>query len=297
MVLKVDQSLRDYIYSLIQRKIDDEFDFLKGFKVFFNPEFKPPEEDIYFRVSQLTGCLRKEWFRNKGYKQVKTPDDIITLTTGTLWHSFIQMVMEDSLIDFEKELTLQLSTGHKLIGHYDGIMDFQGKRVLLEFKTASVQSHKYLLKELAFTERTGKVNFGTTLYRYLLQDNTYYKMLLEAEGKSAEGIWIVMIYKSATKDIPYLFSFYTEYEPEFAEVLIRKAKAVDLYLKEDKLPPPTKEMWECRYCGYINCPLNPRYKKGGEKSEGVSDNAKKDSRTVEDNAETNIKKDSRPNRS
>ena len=259
-MVKVDQTLKEHILNnlagiLENRKNTTQFqiDLLES----YNEEEEVLKEKHYLRTSQLVGCMRKEYYRNLGYEQVMEPESFITLSAGTFYHHLIQTVLAKELVSKEGLLTYQLD-GVKISGHYDGVLALNGEKRILEIKTTSPFAFSKLMKEIADVEENyKKLSPNMTLFRYLLQANMYIKMLGD---KDVNGGWILIINKASVKGIPPLFSLKFDYDKRLPEIMIKKAQIIWKHFKEKKLPPPTKEKWECRYCGYVNCPLNARYK-------------------------------------
>ena len=259
-MLKVDQSLRDYILNNLTEILETKettAQFNINLLESYSEEEEVLREEQYLRTSQLVGCMRKEYYRNLGYEQKTEPESFITLSAGTFYHHLLQTILARELISKEGLLTYQLD-GIKISGHYDGILALNGEKRILEIKTTSPFAFSKLMKEIADVEADYKnLSPSMTLFRYLLQANMYIKML---DIPDINGGWILIVNKASVKGIPPLFSLKFDYDERLPEIMIKKAQIIWKYLQEKKLPPPTEEKWECRYCGYVNCPLNRRHK-------------------------------------
>lgn len=101
------------------------------------------EEQIMFHPSQIGQCLRKLWFKVKRHaapnKVSKDSDPLKTyliFEMGTYTHVFFQNLCARAGILIKREAPI-LDKKLGVVGHGDGILKLDNKRILLEIKTAN----------------------------------------------------------------------------------------------------------------------------------------------------------------
>lgn len=245
-MIKADQSLRDYIYQKIHHNIN----ILHSLPQiqYEDIEIPTPEEKFKTRVSQLTSCLRKEFFRYKKAPTFYDPKSYLSLQAGTFLHQLIQYTLKDDLISKEEKIEYQ----DLFTGHYDGIINFQNENSLIEIKSASPFALQKVLQEIAMVEKDYQsLNPNMTLYRYLIQANAYIYAL-----KDITSGWLILVNKASVKNIDTIFTMKFQYDENLAGVIINNAEKLADYIKNNTLPPPIESSWECSYCPYIKCDMN-----------------------------------------
>jgi len=199
----------------------------------------PPAKEPAFRASGVGGCQRKMMYKLLGYDERHDHVSVFTLQQGTLVHEMIQNYLQRAGVIESLEEELQILPNLK--GHYDGVIQLEGERYLLEIKT---------INHVAY-ERVSKYN--TVYKKYLLQAHCYMKAL---DLKKAiflfvnKGHTISDEFKADNPDIDPLFH---EVEIHFdkkiwAEVEEKLGELVKYF--DTKTMPPAKKVSECAYCNF-----------------------------------------------
>ena len=97
-------------------------------------------DDATFRASGIGGCSRKMMYQLLGYDSEPDHLSVFTLQQGTIIHEMIQGYLQRSGIieSLEEELNIL----PQLKGHYDGVIQINGERYLLEIKTINHQAYE-----------------------------------------------------------------------------------------------------------------------------------------------------------
>lgn len=224
-------------------------------------ESSQPIPSDYFRPSSLAGCQRMLYYMRKGAEQDKEKIDDVwaynmvgILESGTDRHERIQRVIQEmdktgslKMLDIEKVVKEIRKWGVKtefvkwnedktearcknedlrIYFQPDGVVEFEGKRMLLEIKTANIYKFNNVKKANA------------PLEEHIIQASAY--------GMGLDIDEIMFFYEDRDFTQHHLM-LYTITE-EDKDYIRKKVAKVDKCIQEDELPEAEKE--KCMYCSY-----------------------------------------------
>ena len=199
----------------------------------------PPSKEATFRASGVGGCQRKMMYALLGYDNNPDHVSVFTLEQGTLIHEMIQGYLQRAGVIESLEEELQILP--QLKGHYDGVLNINGERYLLEIKT---------INHVAY-ERVSKYN--TVYNKYILQAHCYMKAL------DIDKCLFLFVNKGHTvseefaENNPDIDKLFHEIEVKFDNKVWEEieTKISDLTIHfENKTMPPMKKVSECSYCSF-----------------------------------------------
>jgi len=123
----------------------------------------------YWSASSAGYCMRKNIFERLGVPKVEAEDEARkqrVFTAGHLFHEWIQQLTTDAKCTIAQEDELQ-DEDIMVRGHFDDIIQAEGKLILYDYKTANSRSFDYK-KELSHFHR---MQLGT--YLYMLRKGKY----------------------------------------------------------------------------------------------------------------------------
>jgi CRISPR/Cas system-associated exonuclease Cas4 (RecB family) len=202
---------------------------------------RPVAQEAKFRASGMGGCKRKMIYELMGYESEPDHVGAFTLEQGTLIHEMIQGYLQRAGVIESMEEELQILP--ELNGHYDGVINLNGERYLLEIKT---------INHIAY-ERVSKYN--TVYKKYVIQAHCYMKAL--GLNKCLflfvnKGHTVSEEFAQQNPDIDKLFH---EIEVRFDNKIWGEIESKVSELKEyfsSKTLPPMKKVSECSYCTFQN---------------------------------------------
>ncbi|MCM8767938.1 MAG: hypothetical protein NC921_04050 [Candidatus Omnitrophica bacterium] len=260
----VSQDLRDFIFNKLNIVLKNKDSILMledciSEHMVVDEEIIDINDKYNFRVSYLVSCPRKEFFKNKGEEPVIDAQSFITLSFGNALHKILQGTFNylGMLYDRE-ELLMYEGEKYNIIGHYDGIIEWEGQKSFIEIKTLSPFAFTKVLKELPIVEQNYEnLNRTMLIYRYLQQASSYIFLYQHSKNINLENNvhWLILVNKANVKGVPPLFTIKFSYDKNLVINLFNNADLIYDHLKSDILPPQTDLVWECKYCGYLNCPV------------------------------------------
>lgn len=175
-------------------------------------------------VTSAIACLRKSLFRYYIGEDVITDENWGNIITGQAIHEFIQKLLsniQNDNISFDFEVRVE---DDLLVGYIDAIMTINGKKYLLEFKSARDMPTK------PFSIHIQQLN--TYLY---LADKTIHP----------EMGFIVYLPKTA----PTLRVYRVTRNPEMYHYVVRRAEILKRCIENQEIPPAeyTDSCWFCTY--------------------------------------------------
>lgn len=108
-----------------------------------NRKLVPPAQEPVFRASGLGYCPRYTLYSFGGYEDAKTYQEVFTLNQGTKIHDIIQEYLKKDpnlLLALEDEITngdIPFTNGH-----FDGLLNIDGEKYLLEIKSQHVEAYQ-----------------------------------------------------------------------------------------------------------------------------------------------------------
>lgn len=184
------------------------------------------------RVSSLTGCVRKSWFSLRAEHRLETPSRHWARLRGTIFHHALENMGEGHV---ERRLTAFLYDSEVaafVTGRIDGYDP--ESTTLTDYKTSrrlpgSVRPHHY---------------HQVQLYAWLLVRNGF--------GLPST---IRLLYISMAKVRSFDVAVPTEQELVTLEAeLLERVRRI----LADRPPAAVPEQsWECKYCGFSQCPAHP----------------------------------------
>jgi CRISPR/Cas system-associated exonuclease Cas4 (RecB family) len=123
----------------------------------------PSTLGISGRASSLNkDCLRALWYESRGVERAPLPFTAeVVFATGRFWHEQVRAWLAAKgvvLVDVEREVRYR-EGGLDIIGHVDGVIVYEGKRYLLDIKSASDYGFKT-------AEEAGKGSYARQLALY-----------------------------------------------------------------------------------------------------------------------------------
>jgi len=188
-------------------------------------EQKERKRGIYY-VSDLYKCPRTKYYLYVVENKEMSVDVLRIFQTGHIFHEWIQRMLRkrNMLIASEVEIEYKIAEDIKLIGHYDALINLNGKHAILELKTT-----RKLPKE--------------ALKHHIEQINAYLCMTGIDSG------FIVYIEKNTFRTRTFL----VEADNRLFLESLTKTKKLDLLLYKGVVPEATfGERWECNYCEFVN---------------------------------------------
>lgn len=182
----------------------------------------------YFSVSEMTGCIRKAYYKRLKYKVnveslYKWPYLYLVLKVGNTVHSVVQ-----EFYDFDESEKTIISEKYKIKGRIDALKG----NILFELKTLDPNKFDNNYKEMHY--RQGLI------YAYIL--NNYYDY-------NIHGISIVYIMRTL-KDIK---SFNIPYDEKLAQSLMDNATYLKQSIESKVVPESIGKIEEdCKWCEYKN---------------------------------------------
>jgi len=203
-----------------------------------------------FRVSDMGRCYRMRiWKRQK--KEAEPFDDrtLRILEAGNIFHWWLQKRLEDSGTLLEKEGEVKTKDG-ELVGHFDALVEKDGKKLLYDFKTQHSNSFHHIRK------RGDKAK-----HHHMMQLMTYVYLLNEKYPDLTEGRLLLV-----SKDDLTLLEYGGKLE-EWKNRVEKDIKTLFDYWNKKITPPPIPQdpSWECQYCIFKN-QCDSKFK--GGKNEG-----------------------------
>ncbi|MBP7961451.1 MAG: PD-(D/E)XK nuclease family protein [Caldilineaceae bacterium] len=182
------------------------------------------------RVSGLVGCARKSWYGRTRSPMLETPSEHWSRLRGTIFHAALESMGEGHV---ERRLTAFLyddQVAAFITGRIDGYNPANG--VLTDYKTAirlpsRVRPHHQ--RQL-------------WLYAWLLWKN--------GVGLPA-SIRVIYIHMRAIRS----FDAVTPTEQDLAELERSLLQRLHLILAAEPPAARPEESWECKFCGYAECPM------------------------------------------
>ena len=196
-------------------------------------------DDATFRASGIGGCSRKMMYQLLGYDSEPDHLSVFTLQQGTIIHEMIQGYLQRSGIieSLEEELNIL----PQLKGHYDGVIQINGERYLLEIKTINHQAY----------ERVSKYN---VIYnKYILQAHCYMKALNLSKCLFLFVNKGHMLTEEFATENPHIDPVFHEIELSFDQEIWNEIESKLGLLTEQfnlGVMPPAKKVSECAYCQF-----------------------------------------------
>jgi CRISPR/Cas system-associated exonuclease Cas4 (RecB family) len=184
------------------------------------------------RVSSLTGCIRQSWYSLRSERRLEKPSEHWSRLRGVIFHAALEQMGDGHV---EKRLTAFLydSTVAAFIsGRIDGY----------DPDTASLTDYK-TTRRLPGNLRPHHLR-QVHLYAWLLWKNGY---------GLPQAIRMVYISMAAVRS----FDAAVPSESDLMRLeddLLSRIRAI---LHDSPPPPIPQESWECKYCGFAQCPAHP----------------------------------------
>lgn len=200
-----------------------------------------PETD-YFRASDTGKCLRMRYMKRLGIDYTKKPDKRINrvFKAGDLFHDYLQGLTRRAGISIAQE-GLVFDEDLQVVGHFDDLLDIDGKIRVADYKSKHSWGFKYLYDEGAQEDHIKQA----TLYAYLISKNGY--VLANYEGDELkESIWYppreideITIYYISKDDLRV--AEFTYKKGLYLDSVIGEYKKLVKAFKEKKVPECTCE--------------------------------------------------------
>jgi len=208
----------------------------------------------YGYASELGYCLRKLYYRRKGYVSQHDFSTAVNFAEGTAVHELIQSLFASTIapqLGFRSYAEVKLHTGN-IHGFIDVMLVNDTDIIIIEIKTA-----KSLPSE--------------PLKHHVRQINTYLHPYVINKNKNHKNVKGILYY--VEKAIMYGNSPQREFEVEYSDDLyketISREKEIEKDVDNNILPPAEalaiKDYWQCRYCSYFTmCRKSGKYEKDDE---------------------------------
>lgn len=108
-------------------------DQIKARKDWGDPNYVP----AHWWASAVNNCNRELYYRKIGIKPSIEEMNYFRLVIGDVFHSFMQDLLEEAKINLEPKETKEIHKFLNLTTKNDGRISYQGKDVIVEFKTVS----------------------------------------------------------------------------------------------------------------------------------------------------------------
>lgn len=203
--------------------------------------FEPKDEPV-FRASSAGSCPRSLIYGLKGYTDDKKASSWFILNTGTVLHELIQKYLEPIIESMEDRVE---SDELPLNGHYDGIVNINGKRFLLEIKTVNVENYQRLL---IFEQISGLYKKQATIYMHILGLKKCIFLFVNKNNKLTNEF--EKQYES-DKFNPVFHEIVFEYDEKMYEELKVELQNVIEHFKNGTLPE-YKRVGKCNYCDFAS---------------------------------------------
>ncbi len=233
--------------------------FIKEIDKFLIKTYPQKEQSATIKPSSYYGCIRKTWYGILKYKARKRSfaRGIRILECGTQLHEWIQTqvlmpIMEDSKskikkipleeipsygkkgVEFIKEHNApdmeikvrdsRYTEEYPISAMVDGAFEFEGKKMLFEFKTINPTDFEYLYRPLPDHIKQGAL----------------YTLCFEIPRV------LFLYYNKGNQDLRAFLVEYTEEQIAWAG---ERAQEIEEYLLDQKLPPREENKY-CTYCEY-----------------------------------------------
>jgi len=192
-----------------------------------------PRKTGVFSPSDITGCMRRQYFQLVGFKSRKAWDltGNLTMDIGTAIHLLFQKDYlwelygpeSDDPVSFEEEVKVRIPEWD-LLGSGDGVFTFEKFRFGLEIKSASAKTIEKL---------------GDPEAKYLMQNVCYNR------GLDLPGTLFLYVEKPWPHRTVQIFN---GFDPEMWKSVEMRIAAVRKHVEDGTLPDKTVPDFDCRSC-------------------------------------------------
>lgn len=234
-----------------------------------------PQDNVTFAPSYLSKCGRAIYYQKKGEKATNPPDlaGLLKMYWGDLLHDDIQKRLNGLLESFEEPRMIDYE-GLRFYYFYDGILNDNGNRAILEIKTVYASGYKsieerpkdeHVLQSLSYMIFEG-IDKGIILYAgrdngYLKQFKLEYqddlngnkRLLVDGKDYLHYQVWKDKIDKC--KRLKVQIESGTPPERDY-QIVMKNTKG-EISFSFDKDKTKYKSDWQCSYCSYRNTCWKP----------------------------------------
>lgn len=212
-------------------------------------EIEPPEE-FTFRASSIGYCKRASVIKlTESYQDEMTWRSRLILDTGTAIHEILQKAIKNIRdLPISSEETLTWEKYKNFTGHYDYLLNWCGKRVLLEIKSASVDSFLTLVK----TRKPYKKHLQQIhIYMNILKVTDYIVLYVNRNYEIPRELLAIQndyIKERLAKEEDQCFlEYHGKFDQEIFKTVEDKMDEIVDYYNEQKIPK-FRKISECDWC-------------------------------------------------
>lgn len=206
-----------------------------------NPDPEPSEEAV-FRASGLGYCGRATLYKLLGLPEGKTYGEVLTLEFGTQIHEIVQKyvkMLDGVFISMEDEI--RVDGVENVSGHYDGLVEINGKRYLIEFKSSNVEAYQRLIQRPIPYDAHKK---QSTFYMKALGVDEVIFVYINKNGK------LLADFEKANPDAPPVFlEIRYKFDEELYNEIISKVEDLTNHFKNGTMPE-YKRVSQCSWCSF-----------------------------------------------
>jgi CRISPR/Cas system-associated exonuclease Cas4 (RecB family) len=179
--------------------------------------------------------LMRYWKRQEKPAELPIQPDVLrAMQVGIILHNWIQMVMQSSQDLLVLGIEQELEDEHRL-GHYDALLNIDGKLTLYDFKTINGKKAYYL-------ENHGRN--ADLPHQYQLVS---YASLLDPRPDELRIAYIERESLRVAKECPVTYEYVISSVQKDWNTLIKA-------WEDQREPVANPDSWECKYCQYcVHC--------------------------------------------